>query len=185
MDEQAILSACQAGRLDDFALLYDAYVHPIYRFVHYRTRDRDLAEDIVSQTFLRALEKIKSFDPARGPFGAWLYRIARNLIVDHYRAHHAHAPLSDDWDAAEEQDVPDRAGPLPKELTDALAGLGEQQREILLLRLWNDLSYRDIARITGKSEGNCKVIFSRAIATLRKTVRPDILALLFLFPLLR
>jgi RNA polymerase sigma-70 factor (ECF subfamily) len=184
-EELSLLASCQAGHLEDFAHLYDHYVTPMYRFIQYRTHDRAVAEDLTSQTFLRALEKIRSFDPRRGVFRAWLYRIARNAVIDYYRSQKHTAPLPDGWDAAGDDDTAHDPSALPPELQKAIAQLSEQQREIVLLRIWDGLSYKEIAEVVGKSDNNCKVIFSRAIAAIRSSLPAEALLLLFLFPFLR
>jgi RNA polymerase sigma-70 factor (ECF subfamily) len=184
LDEQRLIQECQDGRLDSFDALYTHYVQPIYRFVYRRTLERAMAEDLTSQTFLKALEKIGTYDPRKGPFSAWLYRIARNSITDYYRTRRDHRDIEDVWDLASDDDttaaVDDQL--THKQLRDALHTLPTDKREIVLLRLWENLSYQEIAAITGKSEGNCKVIFSRAVGELRKTVSPSLLAFLLLFP---
>lgn len=164
-----------------FGALYTEYVQPIYRFVYRRTLDRMLAEDLTSTTFLKALEKIRTYDSAKGPFVAWLYRIARNTVTDHYRTRRVHANIEDVWDLASDDDP--TAGVdtqlASKELRAALAKLPADKREIVLLRVWEGLSYAEIAAITGKSEGNCKVIFSRAVKDLRDILPSAVLLLLF------
>lgn len=185
IDEQAAIASCQRGNLADFAQLYDTYVTPIYRFAYYRTFDRQLAEDITSQTFLKALEKIGDFRATRGPFAAWLYGIARNLVIDHFRAAKRTAVLPEEFDVPSDDDPAAETGDRLAfaEVRKALHLLEPLQRDIILLRLWDGLSYREIARITGKSEGNCKVIFSRTIGALRGSLGASAILLLLLSPL--
>ncbi|MDD4318737.1 MAG: sigma-70 family RNA polymerase sigma factor [Candidatus Peribacteraceae bacterium] len=182
-DEHLIIEACQQSRLEDFALLYDKYHVPIYRYVYYRTFDKETAEDLTSQTFLKALERIRTFDPQRGNFGAWLYRIARNAVIDHVRAKRPVERMDEDWDRASGENV---AGDVAtrmefRRIREALDGLDPLKRDIVLLRLWDNLSYKEIAAIVGKTEGNCKVIFSRTVEGLRSRFGPQaLLALLLL-----
>jgi RNA polymerase sigma-70 factor, ECF subfamily len=183
-DEQ-VASSCQRGNLADFAELYDRYVTPIYRFAYYRTFDRQLSEDITSQTFVQAMEKIGSFRPSRGPFAAWLYGIARNLVIDHFRAAKRTAEFPEDYDAPSDDDPAKDAATRMSyaEVRSALEHLEPLQRDVVLLRLWDGLSYREIAQITGKSEGNCKVMFSRTIGKLRGSLGASVVLLLLLSPL--
>jgi RNA polymerase sigma-70 factor (ECF subfamily) len=167
----------------DFDALYRENVDAIYRYLYRRTLTRMTAEDLTSQTFLKALEKIDSFDPAKGRFGGWVMTIAKNVLTDHFRALKPQTDIDDVWDLSSDDDV---AGSLEDkeahaELRDALAKLPKDKREIVLLRMWEDLSYAEIAAVTGKSEGNCKVIFSRAMKDLRALV-PLSTLLLILFP---
>lgn len=87
MSEKEIIDLCQKGNLEYFSELYEKYVEMIYKFIFLKTTDKELSEDLTSQTFFKALEKIQSFkidDSAN--FRAWLYRIAYNLIIDTYKS---------------------------------------------------------------------------------------------------
>jgi RNA polymerase sigma-70 factor (ECF subfamily) len=109
--------------------------------------------------------------------------IAKNVLTDHFRALKPHADIDDVWDLSSDDDV---AGGLEDreahaELRDALSKLPKDKRDVVLLRVWEDLSYAEIAALTGKTEGNCKVIFSRAMKDLRALV-PLSTLLFLLFP---
>jgi RNA polymerase sigma-70 factor (ECF subfamily) len=180
--ESSCIDACRAGRLDAFDVLYDRYVEPIHRYVSRRVLSREIAEDLVSITFLKALENIRSFDPAKGVFRAWLYRIARNSLIDYYRdPSRRTANIEDAWDLPGD-DVTELAAERSIDLErvrKALAQLKPLQREIVMLRIWDDLSYREIAAIVGKTESNCKMLYSRAMRGLRM----DLVALVLLVSL--
>lgn len=182
MEQSAIdplVERCQSGDLDAFDPLYRHFVQPIYGYVFRRVMDRVLAEDITSQTFMKALENVRQYSPRKGPFAAWLYGIARNAITDHFRSFRPHADIEDVWDLSSDEDVRlDVSNRLEyRKIRSALETLDAQKREIVLLRLWDGLNYKEIAALTGKTEGNCKVIFCRTLEQLRKTVP---LAVLFL-----
>lgn len=167
----------------DFDALYTAHVDAIYRYLYRRTLVRMTAEDLTSTTFLKALEKIDKFDPAKGGFGGWVMTIAKNVLVDHYRSLKPVVDIDDVWDLSSDDDV---AGNLEHRethsaLREALKSLPKDKREIVLLRIWDNLSYAEIAALTGKTEGNAKVIFSRALKDLR-TLLPLSSLLLLLFP---
>ncbi|MDO8560150.1 MAG: RNA polymerase sigma factor [bacterium] len=172
--EPALLAQLSSGDANAFAAFYDAYARPIFRFVYYRTHHRETAEDLTSATFLKALQHIRTFNPDRGSVGAWIYRIARNTVTDHYRTRRASVDIADVWDLADSQDVArDADVSLQLErIREHMASLTSEQREMVLLRLWDQLSYREIAEITGKSEAACKMSFSRAIAALRGKLGP-------------
>lgn len=182
--ELAHIDACQAGRLQDFDALYTTHVDAIYRYLLRRTLSRAMAEDLTSVTFLKALESIRSYDRTRGEFRAWLYRIARNALIDHYRSHaRKTVDIETVWDLASD-DVASLGAEQSinaAELHKALQHLKPLQREVVMLRIWEGLSYKEIAGLVGKSEGNCKVLFSRALSELR-TAMPASLLLLLLFP---
>ncbi len=166
----------------EFASLYDAHVRDIYRYLYYRTQHRETAEDLTSLVFIKALDKFGTYDKTRGAFIAWLYRIARNALIDHYRSTRDTLDIEDVWDLQSDVDVARDAEALERveKLRPYLQALPKDQRELLLLRLWDGLSYAEIAAIVGRSEDACKMAFSRVIAKLRKDV-PASLILLLLF----
>lgn len=176
--EADIIRACQAGERHRFAELYDIYVERIYRFVYYKTFHKETAEDLTSHILLKALERIDDVDPER-PFSAWIYRIARNAVIDHYRTKHQAVNIEDVWDLKDNSDlVADVEKHMQLEaLRKDMAALSAAQREVVVLRVWEELSYAEIAAITGKTEASCKMLFSRSVAQLKSSA---ILALFFL-----
>jgi RNA polymerase sigma-70 factor (ECF subfamily) len=184
MREQELVASCQAGRLEDFSPLYSEYVKPIFGFLYRRTLDRQTAEDLTSITFMKALEKITQYSPAKGNFGAWLYRIARNSLTDHYRALRPHEDIESVWDLSSDDDVTqtvhDRLS--FETVKAALANVDAAKREIVMMRIWEGLSYQEIAQVTGKTETNCKVIFCRTMESLRKELPLATLLFLVCFP---
>lgn len=184
-DSELALS-CQHGNLENFDALYVRHLKGIYAFVFYRTMDRATAEDLTSQTFLKALEHIGSYDAAKGAFSTWLYRIARNTVHDHFRTLRNHENIDDVWGlAGDDNPFLDTADALSyQEIRDALNHLGKEKRELVLLRLWDGLSYKEIAELTGKTEASCKMMFSRTINDLKGRLSPAAVALLLLLPAL-
>src|ERR1700712_3434226 len=82
----ALVRAAQAGDLDAFATLYDRYLPVVYRFICYRVKDRSLAEDFTSETFLRALRRFSELNYQGRDIGAWFITIARNIVLDHVKS---------------------------------------------------------------------------------------------------
>lgn len=174
MDQNDIqlVKAAQKGEAQAFGRLYDSYIEKIYRFVFYRVSHREIAEDLTSRTFIKALEKIKSFDPEKGTFSSWLYRIARNTVIDHYRTGKTEYGLEAVWNLASSQD--------PEKETESkialekvwayISRLDNVQREIIVMRVWEGLSHKEISQVLGKSEASCKMAYSRAMASLRQEV---------------
>lgn len=168
--EISYIEACQAGRLDAFDGLYTAYVDLIHRYLVRRVLSRDLAEDLTSITFLKALDGIRSFDARKGPFRAWLYRIARNVLIDHYRNPSRHTvDIETAWDLPSDELTELKAEQAIdlERVRKALAHLKPIQRDIVMLRVWDDLPYKEIANVVGKTEANCKMLFSRAMRVLK------------------
>lgn len=175
-----MIESCQRGELDRFGGLYDLYFDRIYRFVYRKVCHRETAEDLTAQTFFKALDKIKSFRPAKGYFSTWLYAIARNKVIDYYRTRRVHADAAGIWDLSSDEDIEADSQNRMKVAAARryLSKLSKEQREIVVMRVWDELSYTEISVITGKSESNCRLIFSRTIAKLRKDMPLGLLIIL-------
>jgi RNA polymerase sigma-70 factor (ECF subfamily) len=175
------IQACQAGEMESFVLLYDRYVEKIYRFLYFRTLQKEVAEDITSQVFLKAMDKIKSFNADKGTFQAWLYQIARNLLIDEYRRKKptdnidAHYDIADNTDLETETQTKFSNEALQKLLQE----LPEESQELVTMRLWDELTYSEIAMVTGKTEGSLKMQFSRIIGKLQQHAHLLVLSLIF------
>ncbi|MEX0931184.1 MAG: sigma-70 family RNA polymerase sigma factor [Candidatus Paceibacterota bacterium] len=172
-DEKKLIEKIRMGDHSAFGMFYDHYVSRIYNFIYYKTHHKETAEDITSQTFYQALANIAQLDTNRS-FSPWLYQIARNLVTDHYRkqSHRNHSDIEDVWDTSVadagitielDTDVKLTFEALKKHLD----GLAPHEREVVMLRVWDELPYKEIAKIVGKSEGACKMSFSRSVALLR------------------
>ncbi|NUM25367.1 MAG: RNA polymerase sigma factor [Candidatus Buchananbacteria bacterium] len=180
--ESEIIGRCQAGDSQAFGLLYDRYVKKIYDFIYYKTWHKETAEDLTSQTFFKALNKIKDFNVNKGTFQAWIYQIARNTVIDHYRSSKAELAIEDVWGLSDESDIErdvDTAAKLAQ-VEQYLQKLKPQQRDIIILRLWENKTYQEISEITGLSLTNCKVTFSRVMSKLREDKALIVLYLIIL-----
>lgn len=153
-----------------FAQVYDAHIEKIYAFIYFRVNHREIAEDLTSTTFLKALDKYETF--RGGNVRAWLYRIARNTLTDHYRTHRPPADLEAAQDVASSSNpVKDADTRLQLERVRAeLDKLPNEQRDIVLMRVWDGLTHAEIAEILGKSEAACKMIFSRVLQKLQASL---------------
>lgn len=180
IDDHTLVAQAQRGDRDAFAELYDRYSRKIYTFLYYQCLHREAAEDLTATVFTKAMAGLSKFTPrGEGAFKAWLYRIARTTAMDYFRSRPHEQSL-------EGIDVPERVASAKRieaqadlaKAVEALQTLPQLQRDIVTMRVWDDLSYKEIAVIVGKSEGNCKVIFSRSITALREQLS---LAALLLF----
>ena len=168
-DEKTIIN-CQKGNLKEFGFLYDKYVRRIHDFIYFKTYHKETAEDLTSKTFLKALEKIKHYNSKIGTFSSWLYCIARNTVIDHYRTKKNTTDIEDVWDLSAEEDVEsdiDARENLEK-VKAHLAKLSPEHRDIVILRVWQEMSYAEIAEVLGKSEDSCKMMFSRVVAGMKE-----------------
>jgi len=170
------------GESAAFGFLYDRYAERIYRFVYYKTFNKEMAEDIVSDVFYKALERINSYDPEKGVFSAWLYRIARNTVIDKYRTKKTTVDIDDIFDLGEDTRLEEKldAEATLKKVSKYLEKLNAKQREIVTLRVWEELSYKEIADIVGSTENAVKMAFSRTIREVRENFGPLAVLLLIL-----
>lgn len=183
MQESEILARIVAGDTDQFGLLYDAYAEKIYRYIFYRTHDREVAEDLTSATFLKAIKNVQRFDVSKGNFSSWIYRIARNTLFDHFRTNRGSDPIEAAEDVADDTNIEREATnrELIRKVQASFGALSDDQREIVTMRVWDDLSYAEIAKVLGKSEASCKVAFYRAMVKIKQAA-PLAMALMILFP---
>jgi len=177
--DTAVIKECQHGRIEQFTKVYDAYIKKIYNFIYHKTMHRETAEDLTSTVFMKALENIQSFDESKGSFNAWLYRIARNTVIDHYRTSKDVMDIADAWGLSSKEDIlrSVESNEQLERVRGYLETLKPQHREIIIMRVWDQLSYKEIADITGLTEANCKMTFSRAIRRLRDELGMGLLSI--------
>lgn len=170
--ETELITRAQSGDGDAFGELYNTYVKKIYNFIYYKTWHQETAEDLTSQTFLKALKGLKGYKTSKGKFSSWLYQIAKNIISDHYRSLKSTVDIDDIWEISDNTDIPadiDVKLKLEK-VREGLLTLTTEQREIVILRVWQGLSHREISEILNKNESTVKVTFSRAVSKLKKEI---------------
>lgn len=153
-----------------FARLYDRYVDAIYAYVYQQTRDVQLAEDVTAETFEKALRHIGRFRWRGISFGAWLYRIAGNLLASHYRRQRFWAPWVQEVhsNAADGPEDCTEAGERATLLWAAYTSLSERDRRIIGLRILSDLPTAQVAEILGCSPQNVYLRLHRALSRLRE-----------------
>lgn len=180
--ENEIIEKCQQGHLEEFGQLYDLYIKKIYQFIYFKTHQKEIAEDLTSMTFMKALKSIDKFNLKKGSFKTWLYQIARNTVIDHYRSHQATHDLEDAWEIKDKVDIErDTDFQMRIEAVQKyMVNLKPEQREIILLRVWGDHSFQEISQIIGKSEAACKMSFKRVMEKLREDFTPLLILLLLL-----
>lgn len=157
-------------RADTFERLYEEHAGDLFSFLAYRTGDRALAEDLLSETFERVLRSRHRFDPRRGSERRWLYTIALNLLRDNARrqTHEDRVLRHVSAGTASEASDPGLAAiEHREELYRAFAKLNEDEREALALRFVTDLKLRDIAKIVGDGESAVEGRIYRALRKLR------------------
>lgn len=176
------MERARQGDAAAFGQIYDAYAAKLYAFIYYKVHHRETAQDLLADTFMRALQAIPRYDAARGGAAAWLYTIARHLVIDHYRRQRPLLSVDDAWDLASGDDPAEEADfRLKAETVRAhLQRLNSTERDIVVMRIWQELSYAEIAAALGKSEDACKVSFSRSLKKLQAAMPLAVLLALFL-----
>ena len=175
----ALVERAQDGDGEAFGKLYDAYLDTVYRYIYYRVSNRALAEDLTSETFLRALRRISTFTWQGRDFGAWLVTIARNLVADHFKSsrHRLEVPTGEMLDSDQTEPSPEEsvlAYLSNRALLDAVKQLNSQQQECVTLRFLHGLSVAETAQIMGKNDGAIKTLQYRAIRTLARLLPADL-----------
>jgi len=171
-NERQLVLQAQNGNADAFGQLYDAYLERIYRFVYFRVEDQQTAEDITSQVFLKAWSNLNRFRFGRTPYLAWLYTIAHNAVIDHYRTRKVTAALEDvqlsqpDYAEKVENDI-DLSVEM-RSIKAAIRRLTDDQQQVLTLKFIEGMSNNEIARHLGKREGAIRALQMRGLQALAK-----------------
>jgi RNA polymerase sigma-70 factor, ECF subfamily len=171
---RALVDRAQQGDREALEELYLLHFDRIYSYLHMSVGNRHDAEDLTTQTFMKMLESIKRFRWRSAPFSAWLFRIAHNLAMDHFRASRRWQP---------EEEVPEPVHDAePSAETSALQTIGresmleliehlsQEQKQVLTLKFVFNLPNAEVATILGKSEGAIKSLQHRALVSLQKQI---------------
>ena len=180
MEDKQIVLACQSWDLAKFWELYDKYINKIYKFIYLKTSSQQTAEDITSEVFMKAMNSIWNFNTQKDNFSfqSWIYTIAQNKVIDFYRTNKQTADIEECYDLGQYTDFASKVDNNDKlnEVKKYLDTLKSEQKEIIILRIWEDLSYKEIAEITWKTEDNCKKIVSRNL----KNIAANFIIFLFI-----
>jgi RNA polymerase sigma-70 factor (ECF subfamily) len=168
-----LVARAQAGDRDALEELYLEHFDRIYSYLHMTVGNRHDAEDLTTQTFLKMLESISRFRWGTAPFSAWLFRIAHNLAMDHFRARRR-------WQPEEEVPEPEQVESSAEDeamrvlssenMFDLIEQLSDEQRQVLILKFVFDFSNLEAATVLDKTEGAVKSLQHRALASLQKHV---------------
>lgn len=173
-EEARLVDRAKAGDPQAFARLYDAYVERVSRYIYFRISDESDMEDLVSQVFLKAWEKLDMYKAGSSPFIAWLYTIARNLVIDHYRTKKNTLQLDDVMRLPSDMEMPDQQTELHFDLEamrDALQCLSADQQQALILKYIAGLPNDSIAKIMNKQEGTVRGLQMRGLQTLARHMK--------------
>ncbi len=175
--EVDLVRRARGGDVNAIGALYDQHHERIFRYLWLRVNDTNLAEDLTGDVFMRMVSALPRYQPIGMPFRAWLYRIAHNLLVDHWRKPGNCEPVpldsieeqSDDCDPGSDVD----RKLLVDRLSRALAQLEPNQHEVVVLRFVMGMSLQEVAQAVGKTEGAVKSLQHRGLAALRRALEPE------------
>ena len=182
MQTQDCITRFQEWDFDAFGELYAEYIDQIFTFIFRKTSQREIAEDLTSHVWMKAMKWLSNFSETEGAsFKSWIYCIARNTVIDYYRTQKQETDIEsiaeigfseDIWKHVDNQDK-------LKEVESFLSELKPIEREIVILRLWDELSYKEVAEVVGKKEDNCKQIYKRTLEKVQANIQLCLTVLIF------
>lgn len=159
---------------EEFNKYYEEHMPQVYGYVYMRTnRDKSLAEDIVSEVFLKAIENFGQYNQEKGSFKSWIFQITRNYLIDYFRSNKNKASTSIEDLANELKDPSDTKQAAQEEIEkeiiiEAINTLPDNKKELVLLRYFSGYSYEEIAKMTKDNENNTRVIIHRTLQDLKR-----------------
>ncbi len=157
---------------ETFAELYEQYLPKIFRYIRYKVNSTQITEDLTSAVFEKALTNFSKYSSAKAAFSTWIFSIARNVVIDHYRAQGRRqtvsldeAPEISSTDLSPEEELVKKEE--LKKLRVSLSGLSGEEQEIISLKFGSELNNRQIAKMLGLSESNVGTKLYRAVRKLR------------------
>ncbi len=177
---QDLIKHIQAGKSELFGQIFDIFADRIFRFAYFKTGDREIAKDLVSEVFLGAFQSINRYkQQSNAKFSTWLFSIAYKKVVNFYRQQKIKKNIS--LDKISNTLIDESESNLEK--TDKklqyqtvlkyLAKLPENLQEILILKFVEELDYAEIEQITGQKQGNIRVLLHRGIKKLKELLKKD------------
>jgi len=173
VDEARLIKEAKDGSTEAFGRLYEIYAPQVFRFLFARLDDRFDAEDLTEETFIKIWEALPNYRQRGAPFGGFIFRVARNLLIDHYRSnrHNGKHQRLDDEGVSKPADDPAHSVPSKmehNEVRSLMARLSEDYRMVLSMRFLAGLSPDETAQAMGRSQGAIRVLQHRALLALRK-----------------
>ncbi|MBX4205198.1 MAG: RNA polymerase sigma factor [Candidatus Doudnabacteria bacterium] len=170
---KSILQACQKGDKAAFGRLYDLYSERLYKFIYLRVGHKEIAEDILADSFVKVWTKISQVNSSKA-FSSWIFQITKNNIIDYYRIRKSTIAIEE-----VEQTLEDASNPIEetelrldqKRILVALSTLPRDQQQVIRYKFFEDLTNPEIALIMNKTEGAIRVIQHRAIVRLQEILR--------------
>jgi RNA polymerase sigma-70 factor (ECF subfamily) len=169
--QRRLVQLAKNGDANAFGLLYDGYIERIYRYIYFRVTDDETAEDLTSQVFSKAWENLDRYKPSGAPFIAWLYTIARNAVIDHFRTRKETVALDEVASLSSSGPSPDEVVELHFEteaLRDALQSLTDEQQQVVVLKFIAGMATDEIAKQLGKRPSAIRALQMRGLQALAR-----------------
>lgn len=156
--------------------IFNDFSPKVFRFFMIRTGQRETAEDLTQEVFLKLVDKVDTFDSNAGNFAGWFWQIAKNTLIDYFRQKKS---VSLDPEMIEKKSLTEKHNITEKsflakieveEVLKIVGNFGEEEQEIFSLRFLSEMSYKEISRLVNKSEGNLRVITHRIIKKIQKNI---------------
>ena len=164
-----LVELAQKGDTEAFGKIYDALVKPVYRYIYYRVSPQ-IAEDLTEETFLKAWQNLAKYKAGTTPFSAWIFRIAHNLVCDHYRKNEITSEIDENVADTKTDAIPSyhlNVQLNQVKLRQAINSLPENYQQVILLKYINEEENDVIAQVIGKTEGAVRTLQFRALEKLR------------------
>lgn len=167
-----LISRAKQGDKDAFGEIYNFFQKLIFRYIYFSTRNYELAKDLTQNTFFKAWKALPSVSISRGSFRAFLFTIARNLIIDWSRSK-KELPLEtiENFPSFEDPEKDLIRKEAREVVLQALSKLVEDEKQLILLRFFEELKYGEIAKVIGKKEGSVRVSIYRILKKMKSYIK--------------
>lgn len=171
-----LVERAKNGEEEAFGLIYDRFLTQIYRFIFLKVSNQHDAEDLSQQVFIKAWGAIDRFEEEGAPFESWLYKIARNLVIDFYRTKKSTTELEENMMIIDSRIDTEEVIFLKQsgsKIVKAIGCLTDEQQNIIILRYTEDLSYKEISKIMKKNQPALRILQHRAINKLKAILEKE------------
>lgn len=169
--DDGLLARAIKGDADAFGDLYERHMMSIFRYVYYRIGEVREAEDLTETIFVKAWRALPKFKFGKSSFRTWIYRVAQNTLIDHYRTQKEELELPEDTPLKSSSPLPEEQViemERSEQISKAIQRLNPQHQEVLMLRFINEMSHEEAAQVMGKSTGAVRVLQYRALKALQQ-----------------